>query len=186
MKHDDLCPWQAGPVLASPLRKLLHNPSRMLAPYLSKGMTAVDIGSGMGFFTLPMCALAGETGRVIAVDLQREMLSGLRRKAAKAGVTNLRLLQCAQNSLQIQKLTGKADFALLFWMLHEVPDPERLIRELRAALSATGRLLFAEPKAHVSAAAFEKSLTMILNCGFAVAETPKIAVSRAVVLGKKD
>jgi ubiquinone/menaquinone biosynthesis C-methylase UbiE len=184
MKHDDLCPWQAGPILASPLRRLIHNPRKILAPYVSDGMTAMDIGSGMGFFTLDMAALAGASGKVIAVDLQREMLTGLKRKAAKAGMTNIRLHQCAQDSLRIEKANQTVDFALLFWMLHEVPDQDRLIRELHAALADNGRLLFVEPKAHVTGTRYERSLKMILGTGFTVVETPKIAVSRAVLLRK--
>src|SRR5512144_604865 len=85
MAHD-VCPWWLGYVLANPLRRLYQNPTSILAPYLRPGMTVIETGPGMGFFTLDIARLAGNSGRVIAIDVQPKMLSGLRRRARRAGV----------------------------------------------------------------------------------------------------
>ena len=181
------CPWQAGPILTASIRKLLHNPERILSPYVAEGKTAMDIGCGMGFFTLPMSRIVGKNGTVIAVDLQPKMLEGLKKNADReyAGETeenNITLHQCAFDSLQVGKWNGTVDFALIFWMLHEVPDSESLIRELHAVLSPKGRLLFVEPMMHVSDAKFQNSLNIMMESGFMAIYTPKITMSRAALL----
>lgn len=179
-----ICPWRAGPILTASIRKLFHNPRRILTPYLSEGMTAMDVGCGMGFFTLPMSGIVGKSGKVIAVDLQPEMLGGLKKNAAKIGAENIMPHQCATDSLRVEEWNGAVDFALISWMLHEVPDQERLIRELCATLSDNGKLLFVEPYMHVSGDAFQNSLNMITKCGFAVADAPKVTMSHTALLRK--
>ncbi|MCL2880864.1 MAG: class I SAM-dependent methyltransferase [Treponema sp.] len=180
-KNHFVCPWQAGPVLMASRRMVFHNPKRILSPYVNEGMIAMDIGCGMGYFTLPMSVMAGKNGKVIAVDLQAKMLEGLQKYAGKADAQTIVTHQCSQDALHIEQWNGTVDFALVFWMLHEVPDPQRLIRELHAAMSSKGKLLFAEPKMHVSAAAFQKSKQLMQNSGFIEIDAPKITMSRAVL-----
>jgi len=179
-----VCPWQAGHMLTGSLRKLLHNPRRIVEPYLSEGMTAMDIGCGMGFFSIPMAEIAGSNGKVIAVDLQPKMLEGLREYADKSGIKNITHHQCGKNSLEIAKWNGSVDFAIIFWMLHEVPDPQRLIDELAPALSENGKILFVEPYIHVNEQNFKQSLDMIKSNGFKVISEPKIPFSRGALLQK--
>ena len=161
MVNQKICPWQGGPILTASLRKLAHNPHRIVEPYLSEGMTAMDIGSGMGFFTIPMAGLTGKQGKVIAVDLQPEMLAGLKKNAQKSGVDNIILHQCGYDSLNIRQWDDSVDFVLIMMMLHEVPDPERLIREVYSAVAPGGKLLFSEPIGHVNNEKFQSSVDMI-------------------------
>ena len=88
-KDQCICLWCAGQILTASIRKLFHNPQRILTPHLTDGMTAIDIGCGMGFFTLPMADIVGRSGHIIAVDMQSEMLEGLKKNAEKAGVNNI-------------------------------------------------------------------------------------------------
>ena len=162
-------------------RVIFHNPERILAPYVSDGMIAMDIGCGMGYFTLPMSGMVGKNGKVVAVDLQSKMLEGLKRYARKADAHNITPHQCSQDALHVEQWNGAVDFALVFWMLHEVPDPERLIRELHAALSPKGKLLFVEPKLHVSSAAFQRSVKIMMETGFTEIGAPKISMSRTAL-----
>lgn len=64
-----VCPWWVGYLLTSPIRKWFQDPQQILRPFVTEGMIALDIGPGMGFFTLPMARLVGRRGKVIAVDL---------------------------------------------------------------------------------------------------------------------
>jgi len=75
-----VCPWWLGPLLASPVRKLVQDPARILAPHVREGMTVLEPGPGMGFFTIELARRVGPRGRVIAVELQPRMLAGLRRR----------------------------------------------------------------------------------------------------------
>ena len=60
-------------------------------------------------------------------------------------------------------LDEKADFALAFYMVHEVPDPEKFLAEVFGLLNPGGTLLLVEPKFHVSGAVFEKTTDMALR-----------------------
>ena len=188
MQNNKTCPWQGGPLLAASIRKLVHNPKRIVAPYLSDGMSAMDIGSGMGFFTMPMSVCVGERGNVIAVDSQPEMLVGLEKKARMltAGSGNITLHRCDINSLNIGHWNETVDFALVFMMLHEVPDADRLIREVYSVLTVGGKLLFSEPVGHVGKMQFMQSISMIQKTGFEVVLSPKIPLCRSAVFQKME
>ena len=53
------------------------------------GQTVLDMGCGNGFYTLPMAKMVGANGRVLAVDIQPEMLVMLRARAEQEGVENI-------------------------------------------------------------------------------------------------
>ena len=78
-----ICPWWLGPLLASPVRRLFYNPENLVSPYVDKGITVLDIGCGMGFFSLPLARLVGSTGKVVCVDLQEKMIKGLIKRRRK-------------------------------------------------------------------------------------------------------
>ncbi|TSA45153.1 MAG: class I SAM-dependent methyltransferase [Deltaproteobacteria bacterium] len=178
-----VCPWWLCYSFDNPLRRIFHKPEPLLAPYVKPGMTAVDIGCGMGYFTLGLAKLAGSEGRVIAVDLQRQMLDALERRARRAGVADRIILhRCRPDSLGVE---GPVDFALVFWMAHEVPDKPRFFREIFALLKTGGRLLLAEPKFHVTLKSLERTLAICREAGFRALEEPAIALSRAVLMGKE-
>ena len=123
MSDHRVCPWWLGYFLASPLRRLVQDPEKILKPYVKEGMTVLDIGSAMGFFTLPVARMVGEQGRVIAVDLQEKMIRSLQRRAQKAGLADrIETRICSSTSLGIDDLAGSVDVALAFAVLHEMPD----------------------------------------------------------------
>ena len=84
MAQHRVCPWWLGRILASPLRRLMYDPANILAPYVREGMTILEPGPGMGFFTLELARRVSACGRVVAVDIQPRMLDGLKRRAAKS------------------------------------------------------------------------------------------------------
>jgi ubiquinone/menaquinone biosynthesis C-methylase UbiE len=177
-----VCPWWLCYSFDNPLRRIFHKPELLLAPYLKPGMTAVDIGCGMGYFTMGLAKLAGPGGRVIAVDLQQQMLDTLEKRARRAGVADRIVLhRCRPESLGVE---GPVDFALAFWMAHEVPDKGRFFGEIFALLKTGGRLLLVEPKFHVTLRSLERTLAVCREAGFRALEEPVIALSRAVLMGK--
>ena len=80
-----VCPVWMGWWLASPVRKLFQNPEKILGPFIQPGMTVLEPGCAMGFFSLPAAKLAGPKGKVVCIDLQPGMIRQLSRRAAKAG-----------------------------------------------------------------------------------------------------
>jgi len=49
-----VCPWWLGYFLAHPLRRRIHDPVGILRPFVSEGMTVLEPGPGMGFFTVEL------------------------------------------------------------------------------------------------------------------------------------
>ncbi len=181
----DVCPWFPGYLLASPIRRLVQDPAKILSPYVKPGMTVVEPGPAMGFFTLELARLVGPTGRVIAVDIQPRMLSGLTRRARRAGLADrieTRLVE--PGSLGLEDLPGAADFALAFAMVHEFRDDERFFRQVAAALRPGGTLLLVEPAGHVKDDRFEGQLETAARAGLSVAERPSVWRSHAALLRK--
>lgn len=181
-----VCPWWLGYLLASPLRRLLQDPDEIVRPYVKEGMSVLDVGCGMGFFSLPLAKLVGQTGKVVCVDLQEKMIKGLLRKALKAGLSDrIDARICRQDSLGVNDIAGEINFALAFALVHEAPDKERLFAEIYNAMKQTGELLVAEPRGHVSKPDFEKTVSIAQGAGFEILRDLKIQRSRAVLLQKR-
>jgi len=181
-----VCPWWIGYFLLIPFRRRGQNPRVILSPYVSAGMTVLEPGPGMGFFTLDLARLVGPDGRVIAVDIQSKMIEALRRRAQKAGVLDrIETRLVSSNQMGVQDLNGKVDVALAFYMVHELPDADGFFHEVFDVLKPAGRLLFAEPVRHVSEKAFAASLQKAEQAGFKVESRPTIRASRTAVLVKK-
>jgi SAM-dependent methyltransferase len=180
-----VCPWWLGYLLASPLRRLMYSPSKIVAPYVREGMTVLEPGPGMGFFTLELAQRVGTSGRVIAVDVQRKMIHVLKRRAAKAGLlarVDVRLAQA--DSMAISDLTRTVDFTLAFAVVHEMPAAGPFFAEVATASKTGALLLLAEPRGHVTDAQLAGELEWASKAGFAEADRPSIARSHAVLLKK--
>lgn len=179
------CPVWIGHLLASPIRKWIHDPRTILGPHIQPGMCVMDVGSAMGFFSLPIAERVGQDGRVICVDVQQGMIDALRRRARRVNVLErLELRLCTTDSLRVEDLAGRVDFAVVFAMVHEVADPARLFRELHAALKPGGRLLFTEPKGHVTRTAFRNSMAAAEAAGFRFVGAQPVRRCHAAVLEK--
>lgn len=85
---EHIFPWWLAYTFDNPLRRLLHKPERIVESYVTEGMTVLDVGCGMGFFSIGFAKLVGSQGVVIAVDVQQKMLNTLRERAEKAGVSD--------------------------------------------------------------------------------------------------
>ncbi len=186
LSGNGVCPAWVGYFLASPIRKLIHSPHTILSSYVKEGMTVLDIGCGMGFFSIPLAKMVGNTGKVICVDMQEKMLKGLAKRVQKAGVsTRIETRLCSQDTIGLQDLAEKIDFALAFAVVHEVPDPASFFAELFATMVPSGRVLLAEPKGRVSEEEFTNTLSMAQEQGFTMMKTLQILRSRSVLLGKE-
>jgi len=180
-KH--VCPWRHAYLFDNILRRLVHNPKKILSPYLNPEMTVMDLGCGMGFFSIAMAKMLGSSGSVIAVDLQQEMLDVLAGRAAKKGVAQrIRLHRCEAGHIGVKE---KVDFALAFWMVHEIPDQLSFARQVLSCLKPSGKFMIVEPRFHVSQADFQGTLGAISAAGFHKCGEPHIRLSRTAVFEDK-
>jgi len=180
-----VCPVWMGYFLANPLRKLYQNPKEILKPYIKEGMKIIDIGSAMGFFSIPGAKLAGKTGKVICIDLQEKMLERLKTRAIKANVLDrIELHHCSANNMNIESYKDQIDLALAFAVLHEMPDLTAIFKEVNAVLKLKAKMLLAEPSGHVTDHDFKSTLDIALKTGFKLIDQPKINGSKTAVLEK--
>jgi len=179
LRDQHVCPWWCCFTFDNFLRKLFHNPERILRPYIAEGSTVLDIGPGMGYFSIPLARMVGETGKVIAADVQPEMLRALWMRATRAGVEHQIITHlCKSDSLG---LNTQVNFVLAFWMVHEVPNLFLFFKEIRSLLQLSGKFLLSEPILHVNQAMFEKTVKTAESCGLVLMGKPKISLSRSAL-----
>jgi len=137
----------------------------------------------MGFFSLPLARIVGPQGKVICPDVQEKMLNTLQNRAQKAQLAERIVTRvCEPTSLGLADFYGQIDFALAFAVVHEVPDVSNFFMEVSKLLKPDAPCLVAEPKGHVSAPDFEKTLVLAKQHGLTVSGSPKITSSRTALL----
>jgi ubiquinone/menaquinone biosynthesis C-methylase UbiE len=183
----NVCPWWRGYLLTSPMRRWWkQNPEKLLAPYVHEGMTVLEPGPGMGFFTLPLASMTGPSGRIVAVDVQARMLDRLRRRALKAGLLpRIETRLALPDSMGIDDLRGAVDFVLAYAVVHEMPSAEVFFSEAAATLNSGGLLLLVEPEGHVTPEKFQSELEAATQmAGFEVIKPLAVRSSLAALLRK--
>ena len=112
---------------------------------IKPGETVCDMGCGNGFYSLRIAQLVGEHGKVIAVDIQREMLEMLKEQAAAERVTNIETIH---GTVIDPKLPPESvDLMLMVDVYHEFSHPEQMLAAIRKSLKPTGRVALVEFRA---------------------------------------
>jgi ubiquinone/menaquinone biosynthesis C-methylase UbiE len=177
-----VCPVELAGSLDNRFRRWVQNPQKILEKYVQEGMTVLDIGCGPGFFSLALAQMVGPSGRVIAADLQEGMLQNLEGKIRGTALEGrIALHRCEAGKIGVSE---PVDLVLAFYVVHEIPDKGGLFIEVASILKPDGSVFIAEPPFHVSRADFEETLGKAQGAGFAIAERPKLFLSKAVVLKK--
>lgn len=185
MIKDDtsVCPVEIAGGLDNSIRRFLQNPQKILKDYITEDMTVLDLGCGPGFFSVEIAKMLSNPGKVIAADLQEGMLKKVENKIAGTELeSKIRIHKCEQDKVGI---TEKVDFILAFYMIHEVPDKEKLFAELHSVLKPEGKFYIIEPNFHVSKNSFYSMIDKLETAGFEITDEPKLFLSRAVLLMKK-
>jgi ubiquinone/menaquinone biosynthesis C-methylase UbiE len=176
---DHVCPPWVGRLLLSPLRKLVENPKKIFGPLVGEGMVVLEPGCAMGFFTLPLARMVGPEGRVIAVDIQAEMLATLERRARKAGlIDRIDVREAGSEGLGLDDLAQSVDFCTVLHVAHEVPDQPRFFSEISNTLKMGARLLVIEPRGHVSEEDFGATLSAAAAAGLRKVESAHVRGDR--------
>ena len=178
-----ICPVERAGGLDNKFRRLIQNPYKILNPYIEKGMTVLDVGCGPGFFSIDIANMVGESGRVIASDIQEEMLQIVQNRIKGSEIENRILLhKSEENKIGISE---QVDFILLFYMVHEVPNKETFFNEIKSIIRQNGKILIVEPPFHVSKIEFNKMLKLTNDIGFTNIDMPKMLFQKTAVLQKK-
>ena len=177
-----VCPVEEADKLDTKFRRWLQNPQKILKPYINEGMKVLDFGCGPGFFSVDMAQMVGESGKVIAADLQEGMLQKLSEKIKGTELENrITLHKCEEDKIGI---TENVDFVLAFYIIHEVVNKEGLFIELENILKPNGQVLIVEPPFHVSKTTFEETIGKAKAAGLTEVKRPKELFNKAVVLKK--
>ena len=174
-----VCPVERSGALEMPIRKLVHNPVKILKPYISTGDKVLDFGCGPGFFTFAMAQLAGESGLVYAADLQDGMLDIVRKKIARYNMQNrIKLHKCEAGAINLNETF---DFILAFYVVHEIGNQNSAFQELKRILKPGGKILIIEPDFHVTKSSFREMIIKLENAGFSIKPSKKLIFSRSIL-----
>ena len=176
-----VCPVELANSLDSKIRRWLQNPQKILSPYVKEGMKVLDVGCGPGFFSVELAKMVGIDGKVYSADLQEGMLQKLRNKIQGTSLEKIiQLIKCEKDGIVVPE---KVDFIIAFYMVHEVPDKDKLFSTLKNILNENGEFLIVEPKLfHVSKKEFASTISKAEGAGFKVAKGPKLPFSFSSIL----
>ena len=109
---------------------------------LKPGQTVCDLGCGNGFYTLKLANIVGPDGRVLAVDMQKQMLDMLRRSMRREKIDNIETILATPADPMLPEAT--LDLVLMVDVYHEVSHPEQILAAVRKSLKPTGRMVLVE------------------------------------------
>ncbi|QDU63530.1 Ubiquinone/menaquinone biosynthesis C-methyltransferase UbiE [Planctomycetes bacterium Pan216] len=129
--------------LDRPERDKEEAPSKLLnALKLENGDVVADIGAGSGFYSFRIAPLVGPKGKVLAVDIQPEMLEIIRRRMKRRGIENIELVQGTASDPKLEP--NSVDLILMVDVYHEFSEPWEMANAMVRALKPGGRLVFVE------------------------------------------
>ena len=107
-----------------------------------EGMNIADLGAGTGSYTIPLAEKVGETGRVYAVEVQKDFLTNIKNAATARGFNNVEVLWGDIERLGGTKIKdGAVDAVVISNVLFQAEDKVGLIREAKRILKVGGKLL---------------------------------------------
>ncbi|RMH02409.1 MAG: class I SAM-dependent methyltransferase [Aquificota bacterium] len=116
--------------LDDPSRLELFDPEKVLREFgLKKGMTALDVGTGAGFYLPYLSKAVGEEGKVYAIDVQEPAVEYARKKVQELGLKNVEVLLSEEFHIPLPEDT--VDFVFMAFTFHELEDPVRFMEEVK-------------------------------------------------------
>ena len=131
-------------VIDNPLRRrLVHPPDEMpLRHDIRPGMKVLEVGPGNGRYTVATARRVGETGQVVTIDIEPQMIARVERRIAAEGVRNVDARVADVYALPFA--AGTFDAAYMITVIGEIPKPVRAMREIHRQLKSGGTLAFSE------------------------------------------
>lgn len=176
----------------------LTNPLTEFAPWMGtrailahfpvrEGMNILDLGCGPGRFAIPLARLVGPAGKVVAVDLQQEMLDTAQKRAAQAGISNIHFRKINLGGGEGTLERGSYDFAFMVTVLGEIPGKHRLaaLKEIHEALKKQGTLSITEVETDTHYLPVDKVRAMAGAAGFKERRIVENWISYTITFEKK-
>jgi ubiquinone/menaquinone biosynthesis C-methylase UbiE len=114
---------------------------------LKTGQTVADFGSGSGFYAIAAAKMIGNTGKVLAVDVQQSKLASTFSSASQQGFKNIQIVQADLDKPLTDIADASCDAVILASVLHEVKNRTMLLQNAYKILKTGGLLLAVEWKA---------------------------------------
>jgi SAM-dependent methyltransferase len=134
---------QAADWLERPEREREEAPAKLLdALKLRPGQVVADVGAGSGYFTFRLAERVGPRGKVLAVDIQPEMLTLIRKRMKERGLTQVEPVRGTETDPRLP--AGSVDLILMVDVYHEFSHPWEMTTAMVRALKPGGRLVFVE------------------------------------------
>jgi len=135
--------FQAAGWLERKERTKEEDPEKLIkALDIKPGMTVADVGAGSGYHTFMMSPLVGAKGKVIASDIQQEMLDLITKKSAETSVSNVHTVKGTATDPKLP--AGKVDLILMVDVYHEFEFPFEMAEKMVDSLAPNGRMVFVE------------------------------------------
>jgi ubiquinone/menaquinone biosynthesis C-methylase UbiE len=109
---------------------------------LHGGEVVADLGAGSGYFTFRIAPKVGKTGKVLAVEIQDEMIETLHRRMAAQKIANVEVVKGTESDPHLP--TNGVDLVLMVDVYHELAYPFEVMTAIRKALKPGGRMVFVE------------------------------------------
>lgn len=131
------------PWLDRPQREDEERPAMVIdALELRNGEVVADLGAGSGYFTFRIAPKVGKAGKVLAVEIQDEMIETLRHRATAQKVTNVEVVKGSESNPNLP--ANGVDLVLMVDVYHELAYPFEVMTSVRKALKSGGRVVFVE------------------------------------------
>lgn len=129
--------------LERPEREAEEQPQQVIeALEIKPGQTVADLGAGSGYFSFRMAPKVGSTGKILAVDIQQEMLDVVRKRAQQLKVTNVDTLRSTEADSKLP--ADSVDLLLMVDVYHELEYPYEVMQSVVKALKPGGRVALVE------------------------------------------
>ncbi len=134
------------PWLERPEREVEERPQRVIdALQIKPGQTIVDLGAGSGYYSFRIAALVGERGKVLAVDVEPQMLQLISERATRAGIKNVTAVRSTARDPNLP--ANSVDLLFMVDVYHELEFPFEMMVKVREALKPAGRVALIEYRA---------------------------------------
>jgi len=131
------------PWLNRPERENEENPTKCIeALELKGGEVIADLGAGSGYYSFRLAAKVGEQGKVLAVEIQDEMIAELKKRIAKDKIGNVETVKCSEKDPMLPE--GGVDLVIMVDVYHELAYPYEVMSAIRKALKPDGRVALVE------------------------------------------